>query len=329
MSLKIPYDRLKSEFKRVLLSLGLEDGKAEVCAGIFAGNSMDGVYSHGLNRFPVFVQSIKDGLVDIYAEPVAISRNGVIENWDGRLAPGMYTATLAMKRAIELAKENAMGCVTVRGANHWMRGGTYGWQAAEAGCIGICATNTIGVMPPWGGSHPTLGNNPMVIAVPCAEGHLVLDMAMQQFSYGKMQEYELKGEMLPVTGGYDEAGIPTKDPVAIKRSLRPVPIGFWKGSALSLMLDVMISSLSNGRSTAQISEEGKEYNVSQVFICINAANLDEKIINEIINYTRQSNVVDSSLPIRYPGEKTLATRLKNEKEGIPVNEKIWHEVLSL
>ena len=47
-----------------------------------------------------------------------------------------------------------------------MRGGTYGWQAAEAGMIGICFTNTIANMPPWGGIDPRLGNNPLVIAVP-------------------------------------------------------------------------------------------------------------------------------------------------------------------
>jgi len=329
MSLKIPFYQLRAELKRVLLSLGFTNEKAELCAGIFAENSRDGVYSHGLNRFPVFVQSIKDKLVNIHAEPEAISKNGVIENWDGHLAPGMYTATLAMQRAVAIAKENAMGCVAVKNTNHWMRGGTYGWQAADAGCVGICATNTIGAMPPWGGKEPTLGNNPMVIAVPRTEGHLVLDMAMQQFSYGKLQEYELKGEQLPVTGGYDDHSKPTTDPTTIINNRRAMPIGFWKGSALAFMLDVMISCLSNGRSTSQISKEGKEYNVSQIFICIDAGNIDENIINDIINYTKQSNLIDTTSPIRYPGEKTLATRLKNEKEGIPVNEKIWREVLSL
>src|SRR5207237_10438384 len=101
-----------------------------------------------------------------YSEPETLSRDGVTENWDGHLAPGMYTATLAMRRAITLAKENSMGCVAVKNTNHWMRGGTYGWQAADAGYIGICVTNTIANMPPWGGKEPRLGNNPLVIAVP-------------------------------------------------------------------------------------------------------------------------------------------------------------------
>jgi 3-dehydro-L-gulonate 2-dehydrogenase len=31
-------------------------------------------------------------------------------------------------------------------------------------------------------------------------------MALSQFSYGKLQEYELSDRMLPVDGGYDEKG---------------------------------------------------------------------------------------------------------------------------
>ncbi len=55
-----------------------------------------------------------------------------------------------MDRAIELAADHGIGLVALRNANHWMRGGSYGWQAAEKGYIGICWTNSIAVMPPWG-----------------------------------------------------------------------------------------------------------------------------------------------------------------------------------
>src|SRR6266487_2920361 len=158
--MNISYEQLQHQFETILLKHGFEKEKAALCANIFAGNSRDGVHSHGLNRFPTFIQHVKDGLINIHAEPEAISRDGATEHWDGHLAPGMYTATFVMQRAIELAKENSIGCVTVKNTNHWMRGGTYGWQAADAGCVGICATNTIANMPPWGSTAPGLGNNP-------------------------------------------------------------------------------------------------------------------------------------------------------------------------
>lgn len=327
--MKVSFEELKAQFKRVLLKLDFKEDRAALCAQIFAENSRDGVYSHGLNRFPVFVQMVKDSLIDVHAEPEKVGQHGVTEQWDGHLAPGMYTASKAMQRAIALAKENGMGCVAVRNTNHWMRAGTYGWQAADAGCIGICATNTIANMPPWGGTEPRLGNNPMVISIPRKEGHIVLDMATSQFSYGKLQEYELKGKELPVNGGYDEKGQLSKDPAKIRDTERTIPIGFWKGSGLSLVIDVLVASLSGGRSVAQITAAGNEAGVSQFFLCIDAGLLDESISNGIIEYSKSSGLTDEEGQIRYPGESSLATRRRNESEGIPVNEAIWKQVIEL
>jgi 3-dehydro-L-gulonate 2-dehydrogenase len=67
--MKVPFADLKKEFKRVLLSLSFNEEKAELCSDIFAANSSDGVYSHGLNRFSAFVNAVKEGAVDIHAEP--------------------------------------------------------------------------------------------------------------------------------------------------------------------------------------------------------------------------------------------------------------------
>ncbi|GHA63468.1 3-dehydro-L-gulonate 2-dehydrogenase [Pontibacter akesuensis] len=327
--MKVSFEELKAQFNKVLLKNGFNEERAELCARVFAENSRDGVYSHGLNRFPVFVQLVKDGLIKTDAEPECTNRQGVVEQWDGHMGPGMYVALKATERAIALAKENGMGCVAVRNTNHWMRGGTYGWQAADEGCVCICATNSIANMPPFGGKEPRLGNNPLVIAVPRKEGHLVLDMAISQFSYGKMQEYELKEEALPVDGGYDAEGNLTKDPGKIRESERPLPIGFWKGSGLSFMLDVLVAALSNGRGVAQVTDSGSEAGVSQFFLCINAQSIDEALLNSIVNYTKSSAPADGKGEVRYPGEGTLNTRRKSEQEGIHVSEEMWQKVLEL
>ena len=324
--MRVTFNELKNELNRVLLKVGFEKERAELCAGIFAGNSRDGVASHGLNRFPVFIKYIESGYINIHAEPEVLTSHGSIEKWDGGLAPGMYTATLAMARAVKIAKANAIGCVAVRNTNHWMRGGTYGWQAADSGCVAFCGTNAIANMPPWGGKTPTLANNPFVIAVPRKEGHLVLDMAMSQFSYGKMNEYRLKDSLLPVYGGYDAKGELSRDPAAIAASKRTLPAGFWKGAGLSLMMDVLASCLSDGQTVKRVTEQGNEYGVSQFFLCLAPEHIDEKIINEIIDYAKSSEGVDERSWVRYPGEQALKNRLTSMEEGVAVNEGIWEKV---
>jgi 3-dehydro-L-gulonate 2-dehydrogenase len=328
--MRISYEQLKAEFKRVLISLNFTETNAGDCATIFADNSRDGVYSHGLNRFPVFVQYIKEGLVTPNVKPTLVSSFGAIEQWDGNLGPGMLNARLCMDRAIELAKDNGIGCIAIKNTNHWMRGGTYGWQAAEAGCIGVCFTNTIANLPPWGGTEPRLGNNPLIFAIPKTGGHIVLDMAITQYSFGKLWQYNNENKPLPVPGGYDSEGHLTTDAAAIMATKRALPIGFWKGSGLSLVLDLLATLLSGGNSTAAITQSGKkESGVSQVFIAIKTdIEQNATLIDEIINYTKTSDT-ENGKEILYPGENMLRIRERNMKDGVLVDEKIWAEVLGM
>ncbi|MFD0793551.1 3-dehydro-L-gulonate 2-dehydrogenase [Mucilaginibacter litoreus] len=323
--MRIPFDELKQHFKRVLTALNFNPNKAEACADIFAANSRDGVYSHGLNRFPTFVEYIKKGFVKPDAEPSLLNTFGAVEQWNGNFGPGMLNARFCMSRAMQLAEINGIGCVAIKNTNHWMRGGTYGLQAAEAGYIGICFTNTIANLPPWGGTQPRLGNNPLVIAVPHNDEPVLLDMAMSQYAMGKLQLYKAQNKPLPQPGGYDNEGNLTTDASAILESQRALPIGFWKGSGLSLVLDMLATLLSGGQSTAAITNAGKaESGVSQVFIAIKTdADRNRSLINEILTYTKSDN---SGQEISYPGENMMRTRDQSLKEGVWVDEEIWEKV---
>jgi len=329
--MRIPFETLQSEFKRVLLSLDFPEEKANLCVTIFAENSRDGVYTHGLNRFPVFVEFVKEGLVIPNAEPTRDTAFGSLEQWNGNLGPGILNARFCMDRAITLADANGIGCVALKNTNHWMRAGAYGWQAAEAGLIGICFSNTIANLPPWGGIDPRLGNNPLVIAVPRKGGHVVLDMAISQYSVGKLNQYKNNNEKLPLPGGYDADGNLSTDATGILESKRLLPVGFWKGSGLSLVLDLLATILSQGKSTAKITESERESGVSQVFICIKPEDNSStrQAIEEIIAYTKTSRPEHAGGAISYPGENTLRTREKSLKEGVLVDEGIWAKVLGL
>ena len=333
--MRLPFEVVQEELNRVLVKQGFTSERAAMCAQLFTETHRDGVYSHGLNRFARFIHFIQKGYVDVAAVPELVAKKGVLERWDGQQGPGNLNAQFAMQQAINMAKENGIGGVALRNTNHWMRGGTYGWQAAEAGCMGICFTNTSPNMPPWGGTEAKLGNNPLILAVPRENGeHVVLDMAMTQFSYGKMQIYAESGKELPVLGGYDAAGNLTQDAKAIYAAQRPMPIGFWKGSGLSMMLDLIAALLAGGRTTQELGELEEEYGISQVFICfeVNAfsgAALAEKIIKEVIAFTKSSPLVNPETSVLYPGENTLRLREENSRLGLPVDEQIWEKILAM
>jgi len=135
--------------------------------------------------------------------------------------------------------------------------------------------------------------------------------------------------LLPVEGGFDHAGNLTRDPAAIEASQRPLPIGYWKGSGLALMLDIVAATLSGGRATFQI-EAGPEREtcLSQVFIAIDAsrvADSEMSVADQVIAHL-QLPLKSAAEGVHYPGERVLLTRQENMLKGVPVEPEIWREI---
>jgi 3-dehydro-L-gulonate 2-dehydrogenase len=269
---------------------------------------------------------IARGFIDVHGAPACVVAAGALERWNGRRGPGNLNARTSMARAITLARSHGIGCVALGDTNHWMRGGSYGWQAADAGAIGICWTNTLPNMPPWGGADARIGNNPLVFAFPRTQGHVVVDMAMSQFSVGALTQYATRGQQLPVAGGYDADGQLTQDPVAVLASGRLLPVGSWKGSGLAIVLDLIAASLAAGLATYQIGPTPEEETwLSQVFIAIDPSTLGsgepDRLADAVI-----AHVTAGPGEARYPGAGTLAVRERSLRDGVEVDPAIWAEV---
>lgn len=332
--MRVPYEMMRNEFVRVLEKYGMGKKDAALAATLFADASLDGVYTHGLNRFPKFIKSIENGSVVVTKRATMKEQVGALERWDGNRGPGNLNAYHAMERAIAIAKEKTFGIVTLSDTNHWMRPGAYGLMAARENCIGILWTNTVPNMPPWGAKDAHLGNNPMVVAIPHGDVPVLLDCAMSMFSYGKLEKYVMEGKRLPIQGGFDKDGKMTDDPAAILETHQVFPIGYWKGSGLSLVLDLIAAILSGGRTSKQIGDLPTETELSQVFVAISLDAFPDKEavkakIEETLNDLHSAIPMDGQRPVRFPGEGMVQVREENTKKGIPVDEDVWNKVKAL
>lgn len=334
--LRIQYEDLKEKFEAILTSRGFNEENARKASTIIARSAADGVYSHSVNRFPKLVSYMDKGVIDPKASAEKVGGFGSFERYEGHFALGCLNASICMDRACQMAKESGIGLVAIGHTNHWLRAGSYGWQAADAGCVGLCWTNTMPNMPAWGAKDRKIGNNPFVMAIPRSDGrHVVVDCAMSQFAYGKIEEARLKGQQLPVPGGYDRDGNITADPREIEETWRVLPIGYWKGSGLSIAFDMIAAVLSGANAVSDIGKNyEEEIGLSQVFIAIDPEKFDTKeMTDEIID--RITADIHSSEPVReggsiyYPGERTLLTREENMRDGIPVLEDVWERIQAL
>jgi len=333
---RIPFDEMKATIQQAFLIAGMPKDRAEICARVHTESSRDGVYSHGLNRVERFVEYVGKAWVNVNATPTLDINLGAMEVYNGNMGPGIINALFAMNRATEIAEKNGLGLVSLNNTTHWMRGGAYGWLAAEKGYIGICWTNTESCMPAWGGTSGAIGNNPFIMAVPRKAGHVVLDMAMSQYSYGKLQVTRLKNQKLPYPGGFDRNGQLTDDPGAIEETRRVLPIGFWKGSGFAVLLDIISALLAGGLTTAGMDkfDKGSCGSCCQVFIAINPLKINtqefvDKVLNETIAQLKSSVPVKENGEIYYPGENSLKTRHENMELGIPVDDGVWARVKEL
>jgi 3-dehydro-L-gulonate 2-dehydrogenase len=157
-------------------------------------------------------------------------------------------------------------------------------------------------------------------------------MATSQFSYGTIAAYAKRDQLLPVDGGFDTVGNLTTDAAAIEASQRALPIGYWKGSGLSLLLDMLAAMLSGGLAAHQIPRDPlRESGISQIFLAIDPSSLASqqeltRIVEGILNSLREATPVDPQKPIRYPGEQTLQLREENLRLGVPVDPEIWQQI---
>lgn len=330
--IRIPFEEAKSELKRVLLTRGCPDEKAERVAHEMARNSLEGTYTHGINRFARLIRNIDEGIVRVHAMPTKLQGYGAIENYDGNLGLGIVNAHFAMQRTIDLAQLHGIGLVALRNTNHWLRAATYGYQACDAGMAALCFSNTMPNMPTWGAVDARLGNNPITLAFPRSQGHVIVDMAMSQFSYGALEVAQLAGSNMQVDAGFDSQGELTRNPGEIINSKRILPMGYWKGAALSFLLDTFAGCLSLGNMVAGIGRlQGDEHGLSQVFVAINyrritPADQAEAILDDAVEYLLHSSLDGKTKRIVYPGQRAKESKAVNLELGIPVDERIWEQI---
>ncbi len=190
-------------------------------------------------------------------------------------------------------------------------------------------------MPAWGGRDRKIGNNPIIFAVPQSNGeHVVVDCALSQFSYGKLEEAKLAGKKMPLPCGYDDNDELTTDPAPVINNLRLAPMGYWKGSGISILLDLISTVLTNANSVQKIGTFGEEIGLSQIMIAIDPGKFNDSettdgIVHALIENIKSSEPLKGGAPVRYPGERDVKVRKENMEKGIPVNDEVWAKILSL
>jgi LDH2 family malate/lactate/ureidoglycolate dehydrogenase len=320
----VAYDELRRFIYQVLMKAGVREEIAQVESEITADVDLAGVHSHGVQLVPQLVENIRAGLVNPDPQLRVVAEQPASVLYESDRAIGRYTSAMMMDVAVDRAARYGIGLAAIRGVAHWGRGYSYARRAAKAGYIGVAYTNATVNFPAWGTSVPSLGNNPMAIGIPAAEGNepVVLDMAMTQAAIRKIMDAANTGEAVPVGWGVDEEGRVTKDPRAILDSQRFLPMGGHKGSGLAFMIELLTGGLAGGWLCFEQGTQGRPDDFaggsSKTFLAIRPFGtwLIAKT-EDLKNHLKSATPAPEQGEVSWPGERSRRFRLEYETAGIP------------
>jgi LDH2 family malate/lactate/ureidoglycolate dehydrogenase len=310
-------ESLAETASRLFVAAGLRPAAARTVAGALVDADLRGIPSHGTMLVPMYIDRIKAGSVTTHERAEVISDAGIAAVLDARGALGVLTGDQAMALATDKALALGAGIVTVRHAFHFGAAFRFAQAAARRGCIGIAAANTRPLMPAPGGAQAVVGNNPIAIAVPRAEGHepIVLDMALSEAALGKIRLAASEGRDIPLTWATDAEGRPTADPAAAIAGLL-LPAAGPKGYGLAFMIDVLTGVLSGGAFGAGVrglyADPAQPNDCAHLFMAIDPGHFGsptafrdrvERLADEVVTSRRAPGVQRLMLPGQLEAER--------------------------
>jgi LDH2 family malate/lactate/ureidoglycolate dehydrogenase len=162
---------------------------------------------------PWYADGLRSGLIK-GSPQVSVTnprRAAALVDADGGL--GHLAMYRAMDEACSIARDCGIGMAAVIHSTHFGAAGAYTLAAAEAGFIGMVASNSGAFVVPHGGSVPIHGTNPISLSAPNPGGeHFLLDMATSSIPWNKVLRYRTEGLTLPECVAVNAAGGFVTDP---------------------------------------------------------------------------------------------------------------------
>jgi LDH2 family malate/lactate/ureidoglycolate dehydrogenase len=330
---------LESLCTNVFEQIGVPFDAALIASKNLIEADLRGVYSHGVVRFPIYVQRILDGGTNPKAETRVIRQTRTTAVVDGDNGLGHYVGVRAMEMAIEKASDGDCAFVAVNNSNHFGAAAYYAEMAARKNMIGLSFTiGAINHMAPWGGAEAVLGNNPFAIAFPTREpSPIVLDMACSVAARGKIIVAAKEGKPIPGDWATGPDGLPTTDAVEALKGF-VIPVGGPKGYALTLavgLLSTMLSGAAFGRDVGDLyAKTTTAQNSGHLFGVLPVASFDDldaylDRMDAAMEDMRGAKKAKGFERIYLPGEREYLSLLDHRKNGIPIGTELFKELKAL
>lgn len=333
-----PAASLRQAIQPLVAAGGSDAREAKIVAENLVMANLMGHDSHGIGMMPRYVDALLEGGLKVNQHPRITFDGGAMITVDGCMGYGQVIGMEAMDLAIERAKKHGVCVMGLARAHHLCRIGQWAEQAVAQGFISLHFVNVISraIVAPYGGADARFGTNPVTIGIPIpGEPPFLLDMATSAVAQGKVRVAHNKGDKVSPEWLLDDRGNPTSEarygviePFGALRTM-----GLHKGYGLAVVCELLGGALT-GNGTWHSDDRSKKRVWNGMFtIVIDPARMGTgdtfgRETTAFLESVRRSPVAPGFDKVRIAGEPERETRARREREGIPVDETTWNEIVA-
>jgi LDH2 family malate/lactate/ureidoglycolate dehydrogenase len=326
-----PEEKWRALGFEMMKASGTSEEEAKVIVDVLVTGSLRGIDSHGVRAFPTFTQTKAKAEMRIVKETPATAI------LDADHAYGPVSAKRAMDIAVEKAKTQGIASCSVVNGEWIVNLFYYPMIAVEHDMIGVVVAREGPVCVPWGGTEPVGGTNPMSVAIPAGkEFPIVLDFATTMVAQGHVKTCLLEGKPIPEGWLIDRKGKPVK---GYDLSLEEfdefwrtggslLPFGTYKGYGINLVIDVLGGALNLTGTGSRAKGQGAFLTAINISAFVPVNEFKEEV-DRLIAEVKASPVMPGFDEVLLPGEREHRTMEKRKREGIPVDEKSWQDIVEV
>ncbi len=181
----VAHDKLHAFVSAAAQRVGLPEGRAELLAGLLAGNDLRGVFSHGTQQIATYARLMRDGKLNNKPQISTVKQafSSVLLDGDGGL--GYFPAHEGATRVIEKAQSQGIAVAMTRNHGHFGAAGLYSRMTLEHDLIAYVTSGHQLSLEPGEPIYKAGGGSPMSFSAPAGEeSALVLDFGAMHDLYG-------------------------------------------------------------------------------------------------------------------------------------------------
>ena len=321
-------DDLVDFARAALMASGLPGQFAADVARLLVEGDLMGHSTHGLALLPAYLSALEAGGMAREGSFEVLKDKDATALWDGHFLPGPWLISQGFALGIERARRLGAFTLSIRRSHHTASLVAYLKPVTDAGLIGIVSVSdpTERCVAPAGGKGPLHSTNPIAFGLPTEDRPILVDISTSSTTNGMVKRLAGTGERFAHDWLVSAEGVAGGDP-QVRFTDPPgaiLPLGGMDNGHKGFGLGILTEALTHGLSGQGRVLEPRGWQAN-VFLQV----LDPEffsgadVLRRELSYFAESAhavpAIDPARPVRLPGERGLALRERQLREGVALS----------